>query len=74
MLPVEKSYICCDMKSFYASVECVARGLDPLKTRLLVADEMRENRVVVTVTYLVQCTDENSYNQSASFISICGIP
>ena len=33
----ERTYICCDMKSFYASVECVARKLDPLKANLLVA-------------------------------------
>ena len=35
------TYICIDLKSFYASVECVARGLDPLKARLLVADGSR---------------------------------
>ena len=28
----ERTYIAIDLKSFYASVECVARGLDPLKT------------------------------------------
>ena len=27
---MEKCYICCDLKSFYASVECVERGLDPM--------------------------------------------
>ena len=32
------SYICIDLKSFYASVECVDRGLDPLNTNLVVAD------------------------------------
>ena len=46
MLPDEKTYICCDMKSFYASVECVARGLDPLKARLLVADESRSDKTI----------------------------
>ena len=35
----EHCYIAIDMKSFYASVECVARGDDPLTTNLLVADE-----------------------------------
>ena len=34
----KKTYIAIDLKSFYASVECVARGLDPLTTNLLVAD------------------------------------
>ena len=32
-------YIAIDLKSFYASVECVERGLDPLTTNLVVADE-----------------------------------
>ena len=31
----EKCYICCDLKSFYASVECVERGLDPMTTNLV---------------------------------------
>ena len=33
-----RTYIAIDLKSFYASVECVERGLDPLSTRLVVAD------------------------------------
>ena len=33
--------ICIDLKSFYASVECVERGLDPFKTNLVVADPTR---------------------------------
>ena len=32
------TYIAMDLKSFYASVECVDRGLDPLNTNLVVAD------------------------------------
>lgn len=39
-------YIAIDMKSFYASVECVARGLDPLKANLLVADESRSDQTI----------------------------
>lgn len=39
-------YICIDLKSFYASVECVYRGLDPLQARLLVADETRSNQTI----------------------------
>ena len=42
----EKSCICIDLKSYYASVECVARGLDPLKDRLLVADETRSDQTI----------------------------
>ena len=43
----ERTYICIDLKSYYASVECVARGLDPLKARLLVADETRSDNTIV---------------------------
>ena len=42
----ERVCICIDLKSYYASVECVARGLDPLKARLLVADETRSDQTI----------------------------
>ena len=42
-----RQYIASDLKSFYASVECVARGLDPLKANLLVADESRTDKTIV---------------------------
>ena len=35
---MNKVYIAIDLKSFYASVECVDRGLDPLTAKLVVAD------------------------------------
>ena len=41
-----RTCICIDLKSYYASVECVARGLDPLKARLLVADETRSDQTI----------------------------
>ncbi|MBO5110399.1 MAG: DNA methylase, partial [Clostridia bacterium] len=41
-----KWYIAIDLKSFYASVECVARGLDPLKTNLVVADMSRTEKTI----------------------------
>lgn len=37
----QRWYLCIDLKSFYASVECVERGLDPMKTDLVVADPER---------------------------------
>ena len=40
------TYIAIDMKSFYASAECVARGMDPLKTNLLVADSSRSDQTI----------------------------
>ena len=41
-----KKYIAIDLKSFYASVECVERGLDPLTARLVVADPTRTEKTI----------------------------
>lgn len=41
-----RSYICIDLKSFYASVECRERGLNPLTTNLVVADESRTDKTI----------------------------
>lgn len=41
-----KTYIAIDLKSFYASVECVARGLDPLTTNLIVADVSKTEKTI----------------------------
>lgn len=41
-----KQYIAIDLKSFYASVECVDRGLDPLNTNLVVADVSRTEKTI----------------------------
>ncbi|MBQ2793083.1 MAG: DNA repair protein, partial [Clostridia bacterium] len=51
-IPQEKAdregqyYACIDLKSFYASVECADRGLDPFTTRLAVADPERESGTI----------------------------
>jgi DNA polymerase V len=42
----ERTYIAIDLKSFYASVECVERGLDPLHTNLVVADTSRTDKTI----------------------------
>jgi len=42
----QKSYIAIDLKSFYASVECVQRGLNPLTTNLVVADTSRTEKTI----------------------------
>ncbi|MBQ7345332.1 MAG: DNA methylase [Oscillospiraceae bacterium] len=42
----EKQYIAIDLKSFYASVECLQRGLDPLTTNLVVADPSRTEKTI----------------------------
>ncbi len=43
---MQKSYIAIDLKSFYASVECVERGLNPLTTNLVVADKERTDKTI----------------------------
>ena len=43
----DRTYIAIDLKSFYASVECVERGLDPLVTNLVVADASRTDKTIV---------------------------
>lgn len=41
-----RTYIAIDLKSFYASVECIARGLNPLSTHLVVADKSRTEKTI----------------------------
>lgn len=43
---MDRQYIAIDLKSFYASVECVERGLDPLDVCLVVADESRTDKTI----------------------------
>ena len=43
---MDRVYMCIDLKSFYASVECVERHLDPLTTNLVVADSSRTDKTV----------------------------
>lgn len=42
----ERQYLCIDLKSFYASVECADRGLDPMTTNLVVADGTRTEKTI----------------------------
>lgn len=46
MAGTQKSYLCIDLKSFYASAECIARGLDPFTTNLVVADPTRTEKTI----------------------------
>ena len=46
MAEQQRTYIAIDLKSFYASVECVDRGLDPLTTNLVVADASRTEKTI----------------------------
>ena len=42
----QRTYLCIDLKSFYASVECADRGLDPITTKLVVADPERTEKTI----------------------------
>lgn len=41
-----RTYIAIDLKSYYASVECVSRNLDPMTTNLVVADQTRTEKTI----------------------------
>ena len=47
----QRTYIAIDLKSFYASVECRERNLDPLDTNLVVADESRTDKTICCLLY-----------------------
>ena len=54
-----KCYLAIDLKSFYASVECVERGLDPMTTDLIVADPERTDKTIcLAVKAIKQSMDE----------------
>ena len=46
MSDTQHTYIAIDLKSFYASAECMNRGLDPLTTHLVVADASRTEKTI----------------------------
>ena len=66
----QRTYIAIDLKSFYASVECRERGLDPLDTNLVVADESRTDKTIcLAVHHLSRATaspDAGGYLKSSS--------
>lgn len=45
-MAAQRYYLVIDLKSFYASVECVDRGLDPMTTKLVVADLTRTDKTI----------------------------
>ena len=46
MAEKNRSYIAIDLKSFYASVECIERGLNPMTTNIVVADAERSEKTI----------------------------
>ena len=45
-MQTKRTYTAIDLKSFYASVECVDRGLDPMTANLIVADPSRTDKTI----------------------------
>ena len=64
----QTSIICIDLKSFYASVECVERGLDPFKTNLVVADPTRSKSTIIPQRFM-----ESICGMSQKKISMCTV-
>ena len=62
----QHTYICIDLKTFYASVECVDRGLDPLTTNLVVADESR-GRTTICLAITQAMKDLGIHNRCRLF-------
>lgn len=62
----QHTYICIDLKTFYASVECVDRGLDPLTTNLVVADESR-GRTTICLAITQTMKDLGIHNRCRLF-------
>ena len=59
---IERTYICCDLKSFYASVECVERGLDPMTTNLVVAEDVYKRQRVHKISISLEAGFLNTQN------------
>ena len=68
----QHTYICIALKTFYASVECVDRGLDPLTTNLVVADESR-GRTTICLAITQAMKDLGIHNLWSLFESPYGM-
>ena len=67
-----QSYIAIDLKSFYASVECIERGLDPLTTNLVVADLSRtEKTIYIAPEASLTSRTDSALRQSGSRKTAC---
>ena len=65
MMQQEHTYIAIDLKSFYASVECTDKGLDPLTTNLVVADASRTQKTIcLAVSPLGSCKTRSTSERS----------
>ena len=64
----ERTYIAFDLKSFYASVECIRRKMDPLTANLVVADVSRTEKTIC----LAVSPSQKAYGMSASTVPFSG--
>ena len=69
----ERAYIAIDLKSYYASVECMERGLDPMQTNLVVADPSRtEKTICLAVSPALKAYGIPAVRGSLRWSSVCG--
>ena len=77
MLQNERTYIAIDLKSYYASVECMERGLDPMQTNLVVADPSRTEKTICLAVspalFWNACTFTSQSNISAGSSSVLAV-
>ena len=67
---ISKIYCVIDLKSFYASVECVDRGLDPYTTPLVVCDPTQKGAITLAEKVVQICNVENDFKPD--YITIKG--
>ena len=64
---MNRVYFCIDLKTFFASVECVERGLDPFKTDLIVADSDRgKGSICLAISPSMKNKGIKNYSQASS--------
>ena len=68
----DRTYLAIDLKSFYASVECAARGLDPLKTNLVVADEERTEKTICLAVSPQMCIRDSFSALGLALVTCAG--
>lgn len=68
---MNRTYLCIDLKSFYASVECMELGLHPLTTNLVVADESRTEKTICLAVekpkFILVSTECHGYHRGFNY-------
>ena len=73
-MKTQRMYVCIDLKSFYASVECRERGLDPMTTNLVVADPERTEKTICLAVSPAMKTPRLLWRQDCTNKPASGVP